>query len=150
MGTNFPTSLDSYSTKVDNVDNVMAAHINNVQDAVEALEAKIGIDGSVVTNSLDYFLKHSSGAYRTHTHDGSSDDGANIPINNISKINTSSLSDNQILRYNAATGNFENETLTTDLNSLSNVSTSGASQYDALIYNGSTWEKGTPYAVYAA
>jgi len=54
MSTNFPTSLDSYSTKTDNVDDVQAAHINNVQDAIEALEAKVGITSSAVTSSLDY------------------------------------------------------------------------------------------------
>jgi len=54
MSTNFPSSLDSYSTKVDNTDDVMAADINNVQDAIAALEAKVGVDSSVVTTSLDY------------------------------------------------------------------------------------------------
>lgn len=39
MTTNYPGSLDSYSTKVDGVDDVLAAHINNPQDAIEALEA---------------------------------------------------------------------------------------------------------------
>lgn len=38
MTTNFPLGKDSYSTKVDNVDDVMAAHINNPQDAIEAIE----------------------------------------------------------------------------------------------------------------
>lgn len=54
MSTNFPTSLDAYTTKVDNTDMVMAVDINNVQDAIEALEAKVGIDSSAVTTSLDY------------------------------------------------------------------------------------------------
>ena len=54
MSTNFPTSLDSYSTLVDNTNDVMAAHINNPQDAIEALEAKVGINSSAVTGSLDY------------------------------------------------------------------------------------------------
>ena len=38
MPTNFPSSLDSYTTKVDGVDTVLAAHINNVQDAIVAIE----------------------------------------------------------------------------------------------------------------
>ncbi|MBW1996367.1 MAG: hypothetical protein JRJ29_00240 [Deltaproteobacteria bacterium] len=54
MSTNFPTSLDSFSTKTDNVDYVQAAHINDLQDAVEALEAKVGIDSSSVDTSIDY------------------------------------------------------------------------------------------------
>jgi hypothetical protein len=40
MSTNYPGSLDSYATKVDGVDDVMAAHINDPQDAIEALEAQ--------------------------------------------------------------------------------------------------------------
>jgi len=54
MATNFPTSLDSYATLVDNTDDVMAAHINDPRDAIEALEAKVGINSSAVTASIDY------------------------------------------------------------------------------------------------
>jgi hypothetical protein len=76
MSTNYPaSSLDSYTTLVDNTDSVLAAHMNDRGDAIEALEAKVGIDGSVVATSIDYFLKHASGAYRNHKHDGTSDDG---------------------------------------------------------------------------
>ena len=38
MPTNFPTNPDSYTTKVDGVDNVMAAHVNDLQDAMMAVE----------------------------------------------------------------------------------------------------------------
>jgi len=43
MATNFPTSLDSFSTKYDNITGVGSADINNLQDAVYALEQKVGI-----------------------------------------------------------------------------------------------------------
>lgn len=82
MATNYPTSLDSYTTLVDNVDDVLAAHANDRGDAIVALETKIGVDSSAVTTSFDYFLKHASGAYRNHTHDGTSDDGPNVPLAN--------------------------------------------------------------------
>ena len=78
MATNYPTSLDSYVTKVDNTDDVLAAHVNNLQDAIEAMEAKVGVNSSAVNTSFDYFLKHAAGAYRTHIHDGSSDDGSSV------------------------------------------------------------------------
>lgn len=78
MATNFPASLDSYATVVDNTDDVLAAHMNDKGDAIEALEAKVGVDSSAVSASHDYFLKHASGAYRTHIHDGTSDDGATL------------------------------------------------------------------------
>jgi len=58
MSTSFPTSLDSYSTLVDNVDDVIAAHPNDRGDAIEALEAKVGVDSSAVTSSLDYKVKN--------------------------------------------------------------------------------------------
>jgi len=58
MSTNFPTGLDSYSVKVDNVDDVLAQHINDLQDAIEAIEAKVGVDGSTVSSSHDYKLRH--------------------------------------------------------------------------------------------
>lgn len=41
----FPTSIDSFTTKVDNVDDVMASHVNDLQTAVVALETKTGITG---------------------------------------------------------------------------------------------------------
>lgn len=53
----FPTSLDSFGDVTDNVDDVEASDINNIQDAVEAIEAKIGIDGSVVATSIDFFIR---------------------------------------------------------------------------------------------
>lgn len=58
MSTNFPTGLDSYSVKVDNVDDVLAQHVNDLQDAIEAIEAKVGVDGSTVSSSHDYKLRH--------------------------------------------------------------------------------------------
>lgn len=47
MSTNFPGFFDSYTVKADNVDTVSAAHINNLQDAVVALEGQFGIKGNV-------------------------------------------------------------------------------------------------------
>jgi hypothetical protein len=78
----FPISLDSFVTLVDNTDDVMASHQNERATAIVAIETKLGINSSAVTTSIDYFLKHSSGAYRSHIHDGSSDDGANVPLAN--------------------------------------------------------------------
>lgn len=57
MSTNFPTSLDSYTVK-NNGDLIDASHVDNLQDAVTALETKVGADSSAVTISLDYITKH--------------------------------------------------------------------------------------------
>ena len=59
MATNFPsTAIDSYTAKTDNVDDVMAIDVNNLQDAVVAIETKVGIDNSTVATSLDYKVTH--------------------------------------------------------------------------------------------
>lgn len=50
----FPTSLDDFTEHSDDVDFCMASDINELQAAIEALEAKVGIDSSAVTTSLDY------------------------------------------------------------------------------------------------
>ncbi len=56
MATNFPTSIDSYTTKIDATDYPQAADVNNPQDAIVALETKVGINGSGTNTSLDYKL----------------------------------------------------------------------------------------------
>ena len=45
MATNFPGSLDSYSTKAAS-DTITEGHINDPQDAIEAIEAKVGTGAS--------------------------------------------------------------------------------------------------------
>jgi hypothetical protein len=44
MSTSYPGGLDSYATKVDGIDDVMASHINNPQDAIVAIETELGAD----------------------------------------------------------------------------------------------------------
>jgi hypothetical protein len=55
MATNFPTSLDNFTRLVDNYDTILSAHINNVQDAIEALQAKVGVDNDTL-DTMDYKL----------------------------------------------------------------------------------------------
>jgi carbon monoxide dehydrogenase subunit G len=60
MATNFPTSLDSL-TNPQGTDSVLAvphaAQHANANDAIEALEAKVGANNSAVTTSLDYRVR---------------------------------------------------------------------------------------------
>ena len=59
MSTNFPTSLDSLTnpTGSDTMNGVShSSQHANLNDAVEALQAKVGINGSAVTTSHDYKL----------------------------------------------------------------------------------------------
>jgi phage-related tail fiber protein len=44
--TNYPTTIDSYTNKLDGVSDVLAADINNLQDAVLALQNKVGVASS--------------------------------------------------------------------------------------------------------
>jgi hypothetical protein len=66
MATNFPTSLDTWPTITDNTTRIDASYINNIQDAVEALEAKVGIN-SDTTNTLDYKLRNFFDRYTPRT-----------------------------------------------------------------------------------
>jgi len=68
MATVFPTGLDSFATLIDNVDTVEAKHPNDRADAIEALEAKIGVNNSIVSNSLDYLIKSSNSIDPGHLH----------------------------------------------------------------------------------
>ena len=72
MATNFPTSIDSFTnpTSGDTLDSPShAAQHANVNDAVEALQAKVGVDGSAVTGSLDYKVSEHGWWLRQNTAD---------------------------------------------------------------------------------
>jgi len=60
MATNFPAGLDVLTNPQpgDALNNPShSAQHHNANDAIEALEAKVGIDGSAVTTSIDYRLR---------------------------------------------------------------------------------------------
>jgi len=68
MSTTFPTALDAFANPVgtDLLENASAALDHDFQhasanDAIEALETKVGIDGSAVTTSHDYKLSGITG-----------------------------------------------------------------------------------------
>ncbi len=63
----FPTALDDYpnptaSDQLDNATTALKHHVQHsaINDAIEALEAKVGIDSSAVTTSLDYKSRNGS------------------------------------------------------------------------------------------
>ena len=64
MATNFPTSVDSYTRPQSTDQTSSPSHStlhDNVYDAIEALEAKVGVDSSAVTTSHDYKLSGVTG-----------------------------------------------------------------------------------------
>lgn len=71
--TNFPTSTDSFpdpgqNTRMDATGFEHDLLHQLVNDALEAIMTKLGIDGSVDTSSIDYLLKNSSSNNPGHTH----------------------------------------------------------------------------------
>lgn len=63
MTTAYPTALDAFSnpTSNSNMNDSLVVHSEqhaNANDAIEALQAKIGIDNSTNPNSIDYKLKN--------------------------------------------------------------------------------------------
>lgn len=77
--TNFPTALDSY-TDVQTGDTIQASHLNNPCDAIEALEAKVGIDSSSETDSHDYKIDILESASTRHS-TGIATNASNISTN---------------------------------------------------------------------
>lgn len=73
MATNYPSSLDNSTTLPAESANTplstnhVTAH-QNIQDALEAVEAKIGVDSSAVATSLDYLVKNASSSNPGHKH----------------------------------------------------------------------------------
>ena len=53
MAVTFPTTLDSFADRSSG-DTISEDHMNDVQDAIELLEAKVGINTSLVDTSLDF------------------------------------------------------------------------------------------------
>jgi len=70
MPTSYPGALDSFTVKLNDPggDVVYAEHVNDLQDAISALEAKLGVNGSGDTTSIDYLLKNPVSQDPGHRH----------------------------------------------------------------------------------
>lgn len=93
MSTNFPTSLDNLSnpTPTDKQGTFGHASLHtNENDAIEALQAKVWVDNSAVTTSLDYKLKNSASVDPWHKH-------------SLSSITQSGATTGQFARWNGST-----------------------------------------------
>ena len=92
MATNFPSSLDSFTnpTAVDTLDSPPhdTQHAD-ANDAIEAIQAKVGVDGSAVTTSHEYRI-NSIEELNTNAQVGTTytlaltDDGKVVEMNNAS------------------------------------------------------------------
>lgn len=79
----YPENIDTWTTKQDGVDYPEAAHINDLQEAVEAVQTKVGADDSAVASTIDYKLANTTSG---HDHDGS--DSKKVDHTNLNTIGT--------------------------------------------------------------
>lgn len=71
MSTNFPAGLDSITNPSATDDTSTVSHADqhaNANDAIEALEAKVGVNSSAVTSSLDYKVSNAASVDPGHKH----------------------------------------------------------------------------------
>jgi len=118
MAAEYPENLDELSNVADGVDYPKAADINDLQDAVEALEAKVGVDDSAVATSVDYHMN----ATEAHSATGAV----------VGTTNTQTLTDKRITKRVASTASASTPTPTSDdvdmfiLTALAGAATFGA------------------------
>ena len=70
MPTNFPTSIDSYTALVNNVDTISAADVNNPRDAIVAIETLLGASSRRRTSwspTITFSTSMTSATYNTST-----------------------------------------------------------------------------------
>lgn len=128
---NFPSSIDSYTANVDNVDVIYASDVNELQEAVVALETKVGVDGSATNSTHDYKLSEVTstdkavGKTATQTLTNKT---LTSPVLNVGSDATGDMyyrnagvltripvgTDNQIMKLNGTTPNWEAESTTVD------------------------------------
>lgn len=108
MAITYPTTLDNFTnpTSTDTMDSVTVPHATqhaNLNDAVEALEAKVGINSSAVTTSLDYKVTTLETNYISKTTvDAKGDLLAGTADNTITRLASSAV-DGQVLTVDTST-----------------------------------------------
>lgn len=72
MPSAYPTNLDSFVAQVDGVDQVDAADVNDLQNAIVAIETFVGKNASADNTSIEYKLKNTSSQDPGHKHTSAS------------------------------------------------------------------------------
>jgi hypothetical protein len=120
MATNFPASLDTLTnpTSSDSLSSPShSAQHANVNDAVEALQAKVGADSSAVTSSLDYkvaqleAISHGKilqvvSTTKTDTFSASLAEGADADVTGLSLTITPSSATSKIMLFANVVGGY--------------------------------------------
>lgn len=68
MSSNYPTSKDNLTTNQpysDGTTVIQAQELNNIQDAIDKLQTKVGIDNSSDANTLDYKISNMTVTWET-------------------------------------------------------------------------------------
>ena len=109
MTTEFPSNLDDLSPGRGSAGQTLASpdhaqHHADEDDAIEALEMKVGINGSADPNSLDYKLKSSSSVDPGHKHTNAS---ITLALADLTDTNISSPADGNGLVYDATSGKWK-------------------------------------------
>lgn len=80
-GTGYPAALDSFTDKVDDVDDILASETNKQSSAIEAIQAKVGIASSTVKTSLDYKINRATTKGQILIHDGTTFEPLSVGTN---------------------------------------------------------------------
>ena len=100
MASTYPTTQDTFTTKA-NGGVISEDHINDLQNAVIAVEANVGTTNSAVATTIDYQLKNASSVNPGHKHTLA---GA------LTDVEITSPLDGQGIVYETASGKFKNQT----------------------------------------
>jgi hypothetical protein len=138
--TNYPTSLDSLTDPVAGqpLNNPsMAGIATNANDAIVALETKVGVDSSAVTTTIDYKLKNSASIDPGHHHTNSTLDSIAS-----SKVSGATFPSSGLLVGTTDTQTLTNKTIAGGSNTISGITEAMQSTSDVTTLNVSTSKHG--------
>ena len=102
MSTNYPSAIDTLTNPVAGDSTVTVSHAGqhtNANDAIEAIETKIGITDSTEPGSLDYKVVNSASINPGHKH---------TMLAGISDVDVAGVADGNVLIYDGASGKWKN------------------------------------------
>ena len=127
MAINFPTSIDSLTNPISSntLDNPShAGQHSDANDAIEALETKVGVNSSAVSGSIDYKLTNTSSSNPGHKHtlaNGATDVTASAAeLNQLDDVSVGGTSSGDVVTIDG-TQTLTNKTINGDNNTITNL-----------------------------